>query len=48
MLRPLLIQLSASGSNDARFLWKRIDAETKGSSELLAAVWEIGKALWQR
>jgi hypothetical protein len=34
--------------NDARFLWKRIASETKQSSELLADVWAIGKALWKR
>ncbi|KAH7491727.1 hypothetical protein PRIC1_002863 [Phytophthora ramorum] len=44
----LLIVLLAKNLNDARFLWKRIAPETKQSSEELRAVWEIGKALWQR
>lgn len=38
----------AVGRNNARFLWKRISAETKGESDVLAAAWEIGKALWKR
>jgi hypothetical protein len=44
----LLLALLAKNLNDARFLWKRIPSGTKDAAEELRAVWEIGKALWQR
>lgn len=35
-------------SNNARFLWKRIPTQVKSSKTELAAIWKVGKSLWNK
>ena len=41
------LSLTFISRNNARFLWKRAPSEAKKGTEL-AAVWEVGKALWKK
>ena len=44
----LALYLLTNDLANAKFLWKRIPDEAKTESDELKAVWEVGKAAWQR